>query len=147
MAFGHDHCRCLNISLSVNSGEVLWENVRSQFPKQPWFFWHHSVTLHGPCPFPPLGCVARSDFTGELSSCPLPQFPVPKRGGRKGGWSYRCLPTVWAQGQPSFIYSNAVSLKISVPCFCQAGLWCDTVIHTIDVTSRIKCEFGLICYY
>lgn len=62
-------------------------SVVSQFSEpERWFFWHHNVTLHGPRPFPPLCCAAlagrlhRVIFIGQLSSCPLPQFPSTYEG-------------------------------------------------------------------
>lgn len=86
-----------------SSGWDLWENVPLRFPKQPWFFWHHRVTLHGPFPLPPLGCALRQWVlqgvillaSGARALSPSSQY-VP-RGGREGG--KQADEHMWAQGQ------------------------------------------------
>ena len=82
MAFEHDHCRCPSTSLSGERGFVLSKNVITQFPEQPCFFWHHNVTLHGPCPFPRSTVHAGSECCAEwfywlvelVPSPPVPQY-------------------------------------------------------------------------
>lgn len=59
MAFGHDRCRCLSISLPVRSGCVLWENVLPQSPAAALVFLAPQCDITWPSSLPPLACARR----------------------------------------------------------------------------------------
>lgn len=83
---------------------VFKERVSHSSLKQTWFFWHHNVTWHGPCPFPPLRCACRQRMLRRVillasgARALSPSSPVPTRGG----WDLLQCAALWAQSHHAF---------------------------------------------
>lgn len=105
-----DCCR-FSERLPVRGGFCMFSEHASE---QLWFFWHRSVTLHGPRPLPPLGCTGRSYWLAEI----VPSPPVPSsskwRGERGRSSSPQCEQRIGRHARtPTLFFPHNVSVVLS----------------------------------